>query len=362
MVFDFASPFLLAPALLLVFYLAVRWYVRRDNVEYSTAAQYESPEGFSPAALRYVVRGGVDGSSLAATLAHLSCQGYIEVRKKDNDYAFLRTEKCETAIGMLCDEERAIVQLLFDKAANVADPACGKATAFGDLSTVHTPGQPRIDTKRWAGAVALGPADPRINVLTGMIYTRLKPRLEGKYFTWNTRFVAVGMLAAFLFGMFALAAPGKGFTAVFYVIWSFLFFQMFSAIIGLAMLARKRRPLLLAFVTAVFTGVTVFASHQMVREAPIAAVGAYLVMIVINSIFIPLLRTPTTEGQVLQSRIRGFKEFLEQTEEDRLRALGTRDGLMPRLEALPYAIALDLEEPWGDALADTFAAAVTTVG
>lgn len=356
---QFGSPYYLAPLLLLMIYISARLYLRRNMEEYSTAAQYEPPAGLSPAALRYVMRGGVDGTSLASSLASLAVQGYVEVQAKGASYAFWRTRKCATDLGKLPAEEAGIAELLFDASTNVADPACGTKNDFQDLRELN----PELSSsdKGRTTAVSFGPTDPRINVLVGAVHARLKPQLEGKYFTWNAWIVLLGMLATLIFGVTVVLSAGQETGSLFLAFWSFGFFQGFSALLGLALLSRQRKPVAAVLVSLAFIGATLLAARELARDISWVPVASYIAMMVLNGTFLPLLRTPTTEGQKLLSQIRGYKVFLEATERDRLTMLGKTPSAMPKLASLPYAIALDVTEPWGDAMATSFASATTCV-
>jgi Predicted membrane protein (DUF2207) len=189
------SAFYFSPVILLLFYIASRLYLRRDVAPYSTAPQYEPPQGLSPAALRYVMRGSVDGTSVAASLASLAVQGYVQVETKGASYRFRRTQKCDSGLDKLPAEQKAIAELMFDPSANVADAACGTRNDFHDEGIAR---QVASDQK-WADSVTFGPSDPRVNVLVGTIYSRVKPQLDGKYFTWNAGIVFFAMLATLIF-------------------------------------------------------------------------------------------------------------------------------------------------------------------
>jgi hypothetical protein len=356
---QYGSPYYLAPLLLLGLYLSARAYLRRNVEKHSTAPQYEPPAGLSPAALRYITRGAVDGTSVAASLSRLAVLGYIEVEARGASYVFWRTQKCDTALNRLPVEEAAIAQLMFDPSANVADAACGRVNGFRDLSTPIS--KSSSPDKGWANSVVLGPSDPRVNVLVGAIYTRLKPQLEGKYFTWNAWIVLLGMLATFFFGVAVVLGSGEEMgSLLFLAVWSFGFFQTFSVLIGVTLLGRQRKPIILAAVALAFAGVTLLVMRQLARDISWVPVASYLTLMVLNGVFLPLLRTPTAEGQTLLSQIRGYKLFLDATDRDRLAALGKANA-PPNLPSLPYAIALDVKEPWGDALANTFASATTAL-
>ena len=356
----YGVPYYLAPLLLALLYVSARAYLRRNMQEYSTAPQYEPPQGLSPAALRYITRGAVDGTSVAATLTSLAVGGYIEVEARGKSYRFRRTQKCDTGLSKLPPEQAAIVELMFDPNLNIADPACGTASAFQKSVTNIIIESPRSGA-RPINSVAFGPSDPRINVLVGAIYTRVKPQLNGMYFTWNAWIVLLGMLATLIFGMAVVGSNGQESGSLFLTIWTFGFFQVFAAILGTTLLGRQRQPFLVAVVAVAFTGITFLVARQLARDISWVPVSSYIGMIVLNGISLPLLRTPTAQGQKLLSQIHGYKVFLEETERDRLNTLGKTSGYQPTFASLPYAIALDLKEPWGDAMAGTFSAATTTL-
>ena len=356
---QYGSPYFLAPLLLLTIYVSARLYLRRNVEPYSTAPQYEPPEGLSPAALRYVVRGVVDGTSIAASLASLAVRGYIEVQARGASFALRRTSKCDTGLNELPPEEAALAQLLFDPSANVADPACGRPNDFQDLSALNA--DQTLSGKRWETTVTFGPSDPRMNVLVGTISARIKPRLDGKYFRWNAWIPFLGMLATFIFGLTTVLRTGQEGSSLFLVVWSFLFVQGFGALMAMSLFGRQRDPITAILVSIGCVGATFLAARELAQDISWVPVASYIAMIVINSIFVPLLRTASADGQKLLFQIRGYKMFLKATELDRLKEFGKSPTSMPKLASLPYALALDLKEPWGDAMANTFASAAASV-
>jgi hypothetical protein len=341
--------YFLAPVLLLAAYGAARLYVRRNVEGYSTAPQYEPPAGLSPAAMRYVTRGVVDGTSVAATLASLVVRGYVEMQAKGASFAFWRMQKCDNELNQLPAEEAAIAELLFDTSANIADPACGKANEFRDLAPSSIPDK--------AAVVAFGPSDARIKVMAGVIYTRVKPALEGKYFTRNAGIILLGILATLVFGL-AVLPSGHQSNALFLTIWSFFFFQGFSVLTGLAVFGKQRMSLTAVAVSLAFVGTAFVAAHELARNISWVPVASYFAMIVVNGVFVPLLHTPTAAGQKLLFQIRGYETFLRATELDRMNEIGKTSASMPKMASIPYAIALDLKEPWGQAMANTFASVI----
>jgi hypothetical protein len=80
-----------------------------------------------------------------------------------------------------------------------------------------------------------------------------------------------------------------------------------------------------------------------------------IALLLINLIWGPQLKRRTPQGRRMLDQIAGFQLFLEKVEKDRLERLNSA-GEAPEMldEHLPYAIALEVREAWGDHLAQTF--------
>lgn len=77
-------------------------------------------------------------------------------------------------------------------------------------------------------------------------------------------------------------------------------------------------------------------------------IGAFTM---VNGLFLYLLRAPTSLGRPIMDQLAGLRLYLETAESDRLN-LNAPEINAERFEALlPYAIALDVEQPWSDAFA-----------
>src|SRR5437879_7054656 len=78
-------------------------------------------------------------------------------------------------------------------------------------------------------------------------------------------------------------------------------------------------------------------------------------LLLINLIWGPQLKRRTPQGRQILDQIAGFQLFLEKVEKDRLQRLNSA-GEAPEMldEHLPYAIALEVREAWGDHLPQTF--------
>jgi uncharacterized membrane protein YgcG len=88
------------------------------------------------------------------------------------------------------------------------------------------------------------------------------------------------------------------------------------------------------------------------RAAGIAACGVAL-LVLTNMLFKRLLPAPTALGHEVKRHLKGFRMYLETAEQNRLEALHPPERTPALFEKyLPYAIALDVENEWGDQFRD----------
>ncbi|HET6935340.1 MAG TPA: hypothetical protein VFI72_10910, partial [Candidatus Angelobacter sp.] len=94
---------------------------------------------------------------------------------------------------------------------------------------------------------------------------------------------------------------------------------------------------------------------QTFRPSQNAYVAALLVSVALNSAFFVLMRVPTEKGRKALQQIAGFREFLVRVEQDRLDRINTpAEKARVMNQYLPYAIALEIKEGWGDTMAAAF--------
>jgi predicted membrane protein DUF2207 len=383
-------PLMIAPLLLLAFYVAVRLILRRGQQRGTVLPQYTPPRGLSPAALRYVLTGGADGTSVAAVLARLLTKGAISATAAGSGYSFVRQPAYDTVVSKLLPEEAAIGQELFNPAFNFGEGSSSTAALQQEFSVLTASDAaaaapatlPATNPSHYEpislgiadmaastpapaaqDRITLSEGDPRINVFVGMIYSRLHAQIEGKYFRWNIGFVFLGALATFVFALvWALRDTTDTFGSVFLTVWIMGFLQLLGVMVSLGIHSARLpssslRWLLTAVGLGVVFGLPLLVARELANQTSWPLVASLLTMIALNSIFIPLLRTMTADGRKLQDEIAGYKDFLREVEQDRLDRLGKVANAPPMSETLPYAIALGLREAWGDALATAFSQA-----
>src|SRR5438309_2287126 len=165
---------LIAPALLLLFYLIVWLALGREPQRGAIAIQYRPPEGLSPAAMRYIRTTGCDGRTLAATIAQLAARGCIGIELQDGKYKLTRLSAP--------DGKNDPKDLQPPLAAEEADLL---GTLFEDGATLVLDSQNGNQLNRYLLHIS----------------ERVQKPLNNLYFTRNARWLAAGTFASFLTAM-----------------------------------------------------------------------------------------------------------------------------------------------------------------
>ena len=113
----------------------------------------------------------------------------------------------------------------------------------------------------------------------------------------------------------------------------------------------------------VFFAFVVAAMMANIVEGVFVAIGALVILVLLNILFRKLLYAPTLVGREALDRIAGFRMYLETAEEARLN-LASPPGRTPELfeRYLPYAMALDVENQWAAKFQDVLQAATAAGG
>ena len=108
-------------------------------------------------------------------------------------------------------------------------------------------------------------------------------------------------------------------------------------------------------VFACFGTVLTLVGHKLSQSSSPAYAEMVTAISLVNVACAPLLKNYTALGRKVLDEIEGFRQFLMKVEQDRLARLNT-PTLTPQLmnEYLPFAIALEVKEAWGDHLSDVF--------
>jgi len=109
---------------------------------------------------------------------------------------------------------------------------------------------------------------------------------------------------------------------------------------------------------AVFFAAIVFLLRQLASGVSLAFALMLVAFLLINLGWGPLLKRKSPLGRQVSDQLAGFRQFLQKVEQDRLNRLSLAEQAQQELDRfLPFAIALEVKEAWGDHLAQTFFAA-----
>jgi hypothetical protein len=95
---------------LLVYYLFAWLKIGRDPEKGVIIPLYKAPEGFSPAAVRYVMQMGFDDKIFAAALVNMAVKGYLTI-DKDTNGEYTLTVKGKDSSGLSRDEMQIAKQI-----------------------------------------------------------------------------------------------------------------------------------------------------------------------------------------------------------------------------------------------------------
>jgi hypothetical protein len=329
---------LAAPGLLFIFYLVAWLRIGPEPKPGPVVTKYEPPDGLSAAAVRYAVTTGRDGRTFAAVIAELATRGCLRVEPHEGKYTLSRLMSDRATEAKLAPEEKRVLLMLFED----------------DGVIELTPSMDQRNTAQNTRYVAA-------------IQQELSKRLNGLYFTNHIEVIALGVLATFAAALWlAFTAHGRDASgATFFTTWILLAGLIIGLVFEVSFLpACKMATLsgtgwirLLPGTAALsaFTAAIVYMLIELAKGVSPTFSIMLAALLLTNLVWGPQLKRRTPQGRQILDQIAGFQLFLEKVEKDRLQRLNSA-GEAPEMldEHLPYAIALEVREAWGDHLAQTF--------
>jgi uncharacterized membrane protein YgcG len=308
-------------ALGLVVFVALWFEVGRDPARGVIVPGWEPPEGFSPAAVRYLKNMGFDDRCFTAAVLSLAAKGFLKIEEYGADSYKLVKQKGEGALGQ--DEDVLYVSLFSD----------GKSLLLDQVNHVQ------------------------IGAAKANLVSELRESIDGKYFHNHTGKWMIGILVCVCgLGLVVLSAevPGVPLTMM----------MAFAGILGIwitVMLTGMRRGnsklsrFMVLAVPVVLAPVTLYLIGNF---AGVWCALAMLVVMVTASVFHFLMKAPTRAGRKALDVIAGFREYLSVAEEDRLNLENPPERTPELFERfLPYALALGVEQKWSEKFDDVLSAA-----
>jgi uncharacterized membrane protein YgcG len=323
-------------AIVLLYYFFVWFRYGRDPRPGTIIPRFEPPEGFSPAAVRYLHRMGYDDRCFTATLLGAAVKGLLTIEQDGHKYFLRRGPKLD--FTSLDDEERFAVY-----------PLVGPHETLAVDAANHTV---------FSGAVTA-------------LKDLLKNRYYGRTFVRNTRFFVIGVLLTVLSLVLGVVLdPNLGnlprnvaFAFVFPILT--LMALAFGAGILRQLKAVKNGPrrvsalirlLFLSLFVLPLTSVLGIMGPGLAEAVSWPLLAAVVLLVLSNVLFAWLLKARTPAGRKAMDEIEGFRLYLSVAEADRLNRLNPPDRTPELFERfLPYALALGVEQEWSEQFAEVFA-------
>lgn len=311
-----------------VYYLFVWYQYGKDPSKGTIIPLFTPPANLSPAAIRYVMEMGYDIKVFTATIIQMAVKGLLKIDEVDNEISLIK-QTVENPSD-IAPEEVAIMTSLFKTDVKIL------------LSSTNA-----IKFK---------------NAIKALKNT-LRTRYQGKYFITNYIYLIPGIFLALIACGIAVYSANEPDAAIFMLIWLTLWssacmglwYQLFCSFSLISKsITQAASTLGLAVVSLVFLASEVGGLFALANTVPMLTVPLLMLIAVTNYIFSILLKAPTAEGRQLMDQIDGFKLFLSTTERYRLDQMNPPNQTPQLFEKyLPYAIALGVENQWGEQFSES---------
>ncbi len=318
--------------LLLAFYSIVWFKVGKDPPKGTIIPLFSPPAGISPALARVIMRLGFrDDKVFAVAVVNMAVKGYLRIQQGEDRVWTL--EKIGADEKVLSGGETKIARKLF---------ASGSRIQLQKTNHVKI-GNAKKELKKY-----------------------LMREARDKYFLLNSRQFISGLAITGLILAAVILGAGQPELALFAGVWLTIW-TIGCVFLGIRVI-NAWRQIGGTFGQKIFrsagaVGKTLFALPFFVGEgigiwlfasaASPLATGTVLFAGFLNAVFYHLLKAPTLTGRKLMDRIEGFKQYLAVAEKDRLNLLNPPEKTPQLFEKfLPYALALDVEQAWGEQFAD----------
>lgn len=296
---------------------------------------FEPPNNLSPAAVRYILKMGFDVKTFTTAIVSMATKNYLTMKNENDVYTLTKTGLNQ---NLLSSEENAIANVLFKNTNEIVltqDNYEAISTAKKDLSNA------------------------------------LKAEFNNVEFVTNSSFFFIGLtwsvIAFFIIISFANDMSTAIFAAIWLLVWTFACFALaYSAWISIsAFLANKSFTqffagifsvlFLLPFLVGEVVGFFIFGASM-----SYISMALLMLIAIMNIVFYHILKAPTETGRKIMDQIEGFKMYLGTTEGYRLDKLNPPAKTPALFEKyLPYAIALNVENAWGQKFNDVLTRAGT---
>lgn len=311
------------------YYLLAWMLVGNDPDKGTIIPLYEPPEDLSPASLRFIDRMGYDRQTFAAAVINMAVKGYLSIKDNDGEYTLIQERSDRSDLSA---EEKKIAGALF---------------ATGSRLTLVQKNHRKIK-KAIKGA-----------------QRALRAGFEKLYFLKNSNYLVPGVILSLVFAVGTVVAYASA-PAVFMIVWLSIWTVGVLALLGVCWgawrtvlsgggkrFATLGQAVFMTLFSIPFVGGEVLGIGMLAHTTSVAVPAMVILLAGISYLFYNLLKAPTLEGRRLMDRIDGFRMYLSVAEEDRLNLMNPPERTPELFERyLPYALALGVEQEWGEKFAD----------
>ena len=320
--------------LLAVFlYYSIAWVrVGRDPRRGTIVVRYEPPAGMSPAATSFLRHMGYDDRVFVSAVVNLAVKQYLRIEQEASVY---RLHKLKSEDSRLSPEEINLMRNLFSSSdainVNALESATfqiGKATITADLNRSEND---KLFQKHWSAL-------------------------------WPGILLSLATVAAMVLTVRGPSIAPIAFMAFWLSVWSMAVVACVGAAVK-AINAGDKTRYGFGIVAILFTAVEIGVLAAFSKLVGLWPVVALIALLIINIIFVYLMRTFTPEGRRLMDEVEGFEQFLTMVDSDRLQREGAPQKTPSLFEkCLPYALALGVEQEWAQQFEGVLAQAVAAGG
>jgi len=324
-----AAMFVLIGAFILLLYYFIAWVsVGKDPETGTIIPLFEPPDNLSPAAVRFINKMGFDNKAFTAAIIDLCVKGRLILKEDDNGYNLIKSDAA------------------LDKKLSK-----GEDKLFAKLKFKSRNGKSVLELKQKNHAT--------LQSAIKALKKSLQNSFEKHYFFTNKKFFVIGIIISALFLLIGALQGNE--ELLFIIIWNVMWSGGVTALLFTAFkswrtaLAGKVKGAALGSAIFITLFSLPFVAGQILGLYFLSQTGSFLLIIaivmisLINIIFYHLLKAPTKLGRKLMDNIDGFKMYLTVGEQDRLNNI-KEPARTPELfeKFLPFAIALDVENEWGE--------------
>ncbi len=318
--------------LLLIYYILVWLKVGRDPDTGPIIPLYKPDPGYSPASMRFIANMGYDDKTFSVAIINMAVMGYLEIEESStNTFTLRKTENPEVK---LAPGEGAIAKALFGNGKTEVDLKKRNHTKIAKAIKAH---------KR-----------------------ALKADYEKNYFITNGGYLIPGVIWSILtLAAVILLLPDLDmmatatFTSIWLGFWSIGVFVLVSAVITAWRGKSKGEAIFITLFSIPFVGGEIGGLIVLITQVSAIYAIALLSTVAINILFYQWLKAPTLTGRKLLDRIEGFKLYLSVAEKDELNFKHPPEKTPELFEQyLPYAIALGVEQKWGERFSEVLSRAM----